>query len=57
MSHNPPAQTVRALGTEGEDAGVWGALSEDERRAIKHADARERNRRVAQPRSSKNYAP
>ena len=41
----------------GEVAGVWGALSEDERRAIKHADARKRYRRVAQRRSSKNHAP
>jgi len=30
----------------GEDAGVWGALSEDERRAIKQRTARKRSRRV-----------
>lgn len=30
----------------GEDAGVWGALSEDERRAIKQPTARRRARQV-----------
>lgn len=28
----------------GEDAGVWGALSEEERRAMKRSGARHRNR-------------
>ncbi len=31
-----------ALGSPGEDAGVWGCMSEDERRALKRRNARTR---------------
>jgi hypothetical protein len=38
------------LGLEtGQDAGVWGALSEDERRALKRRNARARARLAGSP--------
>ncbi|GAA1645693.1 WhiB family transcriptional regulator [Kribbella alba] len=37
----------------GQDAGVWGGLSEDERRALKRRTSRSRTRHEAQPATSR----
>lgn len=37
-----------ALGA-GEDAGVWGGMSEDERRALKRQQARQQKQQTAEP--------